>query len=89
MKLASFRPFLIPFIVLAVSCITISLVFPKTIREPLSSGYADCISSGYSKQFCVQTSSSAIGPAGCVCPNGNVGTIRPGFRGGCVCKDTL
>ena len=89
MKLATLRPFLIPFIILVVSGITLIVVFPKTVKENLvSGGYADCISSGYTKSFCLQTSTSAIGPAGCTCPNGNIGTIKPGFRGVCICKDT-
>ena len=85
------RPFLVPFLFLVVSGIALGFVLePKTTKENLvSGGYAECISSGYSKSFCLQTSSSAIGPAGCACPNGNIGTTRPGFRGVCICKDSL
>ena len=48
--------------------------------------YADCISKGYSKAFCVQTPVSVMGPSTCTCPDGNIGTIMPGFRGGCICN---
>lgn len=52
---------------------------------PLS--YSDCVSKGYSKEFCLQTPTSVVGPAGCICPNGSIGTLMPGFRGRCVCPN--
>lgn len=49
--------------------------------------YNDCISKGYSKEFCVQTPTSVLGPSGCMCPNGSLGRRLPGFRGRCVCDE--
>lgn len=83
----TFRPFLVPFLFLVVSGIALGFVL-ETKENLVSGGYAECISSGYTKSFCLQTPSSAIGPAGCACPNGSIGTIRPGFRGVCICKDS-
>ena len=47
--------------------------------------YQKCINSGYSKEFCIQTPTSVLGPAGCLCRDGSVGRIIPGFRGKCFC----
>jgi hypothetical protein len=49
--------------------------------------YNDCVGKGYSKEFCVQTPTSVLGPSGCMCPNGSLGHRIPGFRGRCVCDD--
>lgn len=49
--------------------------------------YNDCIGKGYSKEFCVQTPTSVVGPGGCMCPNGSLGRRLPGFRGQCVCDE--
>ena len=34
----------------------------SVVREGFSSKYIDCINSGFSKEFCVQTPTSVIGP---------------------------
>ena len=49
------------------------------------SSYEKCINSGYTKEFCIQTPTSVLGPAGCLCRDGSVGRIIPGFRGKCFC----
>jgi hypothetical protein len=62
----------------------------ETFTDGFSSGhlsYSDCVSKGYSKEFCLQTPTSVVGPAGCICPNGSIGTRMPGFRGRCVCNN--
>lgn len=47
--------------------------------------YQKCINSGYTKEFCIQTPTNVLGPAGCLCRDGSVGRIIPGFRGKCFC----
>lgn len=54
-------------------------------KEGFSGRYESCMSQGYSKEFCVQTPTSALGPNACQCEDGNLGTIMPGFGGNCVC----
>lgn len=48
--------------------------------------YDECIASGFSKEFCSQTPTGALGPGSCVCPDGSIGYTLPGFRGQCVCS---
>ena len=48
--------------------------------------YNQCLASGYTKEFCVQTPVSVFGPAGCMCPDGSIGMIHPGLRGECLCS---
>jgi len=47
--------------------------------------YNDCLARGFTKDFCVQTPVSALGPGGCLCDDGSIGYTIPGFRGECVC----
>jgi hypothetical protein len=49
--------------------------------------YQQCIDSGFTKEFCVQTPSSVfgLGPGTCMCDDGTIGRYLPGFRGQCVC----
>ena len=51
--------------------------------------YNDCIANGYTKEFCVQTPTSALSPGVCTCDNGITGTKLPGFKGECVCDNKL
>ena len=51
------------------------------------SSYEKCINSGYTKEFCIQTPTSVLGPAGCLCRDGSAGRIIPGFRGKCFCDN--
>jgi len=46
-----------------------------------SHGFASCRSGGFSKEFCLQNPM----PGQCLCRNGAVGTLMPGFKGRCVC----
>lgn len=48
--------------------------------------YNECRNEGYSKEFCVQTPTSVLGPAGCLCPDGSHGITHPGLRGECLCS---
>lgn len=54
-----------------------------------SGSYNRCINSGYTKEFCVQTPTSVLGPSGCLTPDGRVGYRLPGFRGRCVVDDLV
>ena len=45
--------------------------------------YVNCLRSGYTKLFCTQ---NEIQPNLCVCKNGSVGKIIPGFKGRCICN---
>jgi hypothetical protein len=85
MKITLFGLFLIFLILLF---IIFNIVFPKN-KENFVSSYANCINKGYTKEFCLQTPTSAIGPSRCICPNGSFGTIIPGFRGRCICNNYL
>lgn len=51
--------------------------------------YQTCINNGYTKEFCSQTPTSMFGPNTCLCNNGSMGYLLPGFRGRCVCQDDL
>jgi hypothetical protein len=80
--------------VLVIVTIVIALYFnfnKSTQKEGFSNSmsYNKCINSGYSKEFCVQTPTSVLGPAGCLTPDGRVGYRLPGFRGRCVVNDEL
>ena len=55
-------------------------------REGFES-YNDCIANGYTKEFCVQTPTSAISPNVCTCDNGMTGRRLPGFKGQCICNN--
>ncbi len=59
------------------------------IKEGFSSrdSYNECINQGYTKEFCVQTPVSILGPGYCLCRNGLLGFREPGFQGRCVCAD--
>jgi|UniRef100_A0A6C0CKB4 hypothetical protein len=50
-----------------------------------SSQFDSCRSKGYSKEFCLQTPSSAYGPSSCLCEDGKLGRFIPGFGGKCLC----
>lgn len=43
--------------------------------------YLECINNGYTKEFCSQNNL----PSTCLCPDGTIGKILPGFQGKCVC----
>jgi hypothetical protein len=58
----------------------------KGLLENFSSSYHHCINSGYTKEFCLQTPTSVLGPNGCLCHDGSLGYLAPGFRGYCVCN---
>lgn len=48
--------------------------------------FDECRSKGFSKEFCVQTPTSVIGPNACICQDGKIGQILPGFGGECICR---
>ena len=52
----------------------------------ISNDYTNCINKGFTKEFCVQTpyASNVVGT--CLCGDGNVGVLMPGFQGQCVCS---
>lgn len=60
--------------------------YNSKLRENFTPSYQQCINSGYSKEFCVQTPTSVVGPSGCQCHDGSLGYIIPGFRGKCLCN---
>jgi hypothetical protein len=65
--------------------ISFGILSQCSIREGFSSNYNSCIAKGYTKSFCVQTPTSAYGPSSCLCEDGKLGRIIPGFGGQCVC----
>ena len=46
----------------------------------ISNDYTNCINKGFTKEFCVQTpyASNVVGT--CLCGDGNVGVLMPGFQ---------
>ena len=62
-----------------------NILSQRFIREGFSSNYNSCIAKGYSNSFCDQTPTSAYGPSSCLCEDGKLGRIIPGFGGQCVC----
>lgn len=89
---------IIGFAILVVMFMTFNVFYSKTkeLEEEKNKtvenftgemSYNDCIGKGYSKEFCVQTPTSVLGPSGCMCPNGSLGRRLPGFRGRCVCDE--
>jgi hypothetical protein len=59
-----------------------------SLKEGFSPAKLDsCLAKGYSKEFCVQTPTSAYGPSSCLCEDGKLGRFIPGFGGQCVCFD--
>ena len=69
------------FILLIILC---CLIQGLTIIEPFK--YLDCRNKGFSKEFCVQTPISVLGPGQCRCNDGNIGQYLPGFGSQCICK---
>ena len=89
---------IIGFAILVILFMTFNVFYSKTKeldeknKKPVENftgemSYNDCIGKGYSKEFCVQTPTSVLGPSGCTCPNGSLGHRMPGFRGRCICDD--
>ncbi len=73
---------LLLFVILSLSILFID--FNKVRETFIDMSYGDCIRKGYTKEFCVQTPVSVIGPSVCTCRDGSIGRILPGFRGECV-----
>jgi len=87
---------LIHYFIIIFIVILFNLVFEITlngrqsgVKEKFTPSYQDCISSGYTKEFCSQTPTSVLGPSGCLCRDGSIGRILPGFGGRCVCSNIL
>ena len=51
--------------------------------------YDECRKKGYTKEFCLKTPVSLFGPSVCMCKGGKVGRIIPGFKGKCICNESL
>ena len=56
-------------------------------KEYFSNSYQKCLSKGYTKEFCVTTPVSFLGPTTCMCKNGTIGRRLLGFRGKCICDN--
>ena len=72
-------------ILLLLLFILFSVFSQRNVKEGFSPSYQNCIDQGYSKEFCVQTPISAYGPSTCLCDDGRIGRIIPGFGGECIC----
>jgi len=51
--------------------------------------YEECVEKGYSKEFCIKNPTSLFGPSVCMCDDGKVGRVIPGFKGKCLCNEGL
>jgi hypothetical protein len=72
-------------ILLLLLFVLFSVFSKRNVKEGFSPSYQNCIDQGYSKEFCVQTPVSAYGPSTCLCDDGRLGRIIPGFGGECIC----
>lgn len=76
-------------IILLISTVVFNSIYKQYKQgkiETFTPFFQHCINSGYSKEFCSQTPTSVLGPAGCLCHDGSVGYIAPGFGDRCVCN---
>lgn len=80
-------------VIISIVILLLIIIFANTIFSKVdisenfdSISYSDCLSKGYTKEFCGKTSVSFMGPSICTCSDGSIGTIMPGFRGGCICN---
>jgi hypothetical protein len=48
--------------------------------------FSECRAKGYTKEFCLQTPTLYWGPQSCMCEDGSIGVVHPGFRGECLCS---
>ena len=68
-------------IVLVVVIVLLIIKYSKHSKESFSN-YLNCIKKGFTKNFCIR---NKLNPSSCLCENGNVGKIVPGYKGECVC----
>jgi putative hemolysin len=60
----------------------------KPVKEGMvTSDYNNCLSKGFTKEFCVQTPFAGNVVGTCLCDDGNTGLLMPGFKGECICGD--
>jgi len=60
----------------------------KSIKEAFGNySYNECRNQGYTKEFCLQTPVSVLGPGYCLCRNGLLGFREQEFRGRFGCAD--
>jgi hypothetical protein len=50
------------------------------------SNYNRCRKKGFSKEFCVQTPNAVSFPGSCMCSDGSLGRLLPGWQGRCICS---
>ena len=72
-------------ILLLISTVAVLIIIRKPTVEGLNT-YQQCRQAGYSKEFCVTKPTAFYGPSSCMCPDGTIGNILPGFRGACICN---
>ena len=76
---------LIIFIIITLATLFIITEFREDTKEGFGN-YNDCLSKGYTKEFCLTTPVANFGPGTCQCDDGSIGRVIPGFRGECVCN---
>ena len=57
-------------------------IINKNKKESFSD-YQNCRSMGFTKEFCVMNPPF---PNNCLCKDGTIGIILPGYKGECVCN---
>jgi hypothetical protein len=73
------------FIAILLLITTVSVLTHKHTIEGLDT-YQQCRQFGYTKELCVTNPTAVYGPSSCMCPDGTIGNILPGFRGACICN---
>jgi hypothetical protein len=68
------------FIVLLVLLI-VCVVMNMGVAEGMTTATEECLAKGYTKEFCLQN--PMVGS--CLCHDGSMGVVIPGFKGECVC----
>jgi len=74
------------YILIPILCLIVlfyALKITKSQKEGFMPSFNSCRAKGYTKELCNQNPM----PGTCLCENGRVGKIVPGFRGECCCDD--
>ena len=60
------------------------LMNSNMVVEGMTTTTEECLAKGYTKEFCLQN--PMVGS--CLCPDGSMGIVIPGFKGECVCGNS-
>ena len=58
------------------------------VKDVGNKDYVGCRNKGFTKEFCLQTPYTRMAPGTCMCEDGRLGRMQPGFKGNCVCANS-